>query len=72
MWGGKRSRHCLNCHQPLRPDSPDGCGVCHKGTPSHDRAPRQPGWHTPDMQCLLCHSPLPHADNGQNCNACHK
>ena len=72
MWGGKRSRHCLNCHQPLTPDSPDGCGVCHKGTPSHDHAPPKPGWHTADMQCLLCHTPLSHADNGQNCNACHR
>jgi hypothetical protein len=72
-WGGRRSRHCLSsCHEPLRPGAGDGCGVCHMGTPSHDRAPAKPGWHTADMDCLLCHSPLSHADNGQNCNSCHR
>ena len=72
-WGGSRSRHCLSsCHEPLRPGSGDGCGVCHMGTPSHQRAPTKPAWHTPDMDCQLCHTPLRHADNGRNCNACHR
>ncbi len=70
-WGGRRSRHCLNCHEPLAPDSPDGCGVCHTDAPSHALAPPKPDWHRPDMECALCH-PAPHADGGRDCNACHR
>ncbi len=71
-WGGQRSRHCVSCHLPLRSGTDEGCAVCHESAPSHAMAPRKPDWHTPDMQCLLCHSPVPHADNGQNCNICHR
>jgi cytochrome c3-like protein len=69
MWGSPRSTHCYGCHEPV---SSQGCGVCHRGTPSHDAAPRQPSWHTPDMQCRQCHTPLRHADDGTSCNRCHR
>jgi hypothetical protein len=76
-WGAPRDKHCSNCHLPLRPDTPDGCGVCHKGTPSHSSAPPMPSSppHRPDDTCRKCHYPpksLPHADNGANCVACHR
>jgi hypothetical protein len=70
-WGGTLSRHCLSCHVPLQAG---GCAVCHHGTPSHLAAPPKPAWHTPAMNCRQCHGlsqPLPHVDNGDDCNACH-
>lgn len=73
-WGAPRSRHCVNCHLPLRASSLEGCGVCHQGTPSHDMAPRMPTSppHSPDATCLKCHYQLKHADNGTNCVTCHR
>jgi c(7)-type cytochrome triheme protein len=76
-WGAPRNKHCANCHLPLKPDAPDGCGVCHKGTPSHSTASPMPSNppHRPDMVCRKCHVPpktLPHADNGTNCVICHR
>ena len=71
MWGGTKSLHCLTCHTPLEQN---GCAVCHKGTPSHALAPPKPDWHDPAMNCTACHGhgePLPHVDNGENCNLCH-
>jgi hypothetical protein len=35
-------------------------------------APKKPSWHRADFQCLLCHDHLKHADNGTNCNTCHR
>jgi hypothetical protein len=70
-WGGSLSLHCLGCHTPLESN---GCNVCHKATPSHALAPAKPAWHTPAMNCTQCHGrglPLPHPDNGENCNLCH-
>ncbi len=70
-WGGALSRHCLSCHQPL---ASNGCITCHRGTPSHSTAAPKPAWHTPAMNCRQCHGldqPLPHVDNGDDCNACH-
>jgi hypothetical protein len=71
MWGGTKSVHCLGCHTPLEQN---GCNVCHKATPSHALAPPKPDWHDPAMNCTGCHGrgePLPHVDNGENCNLCH-
>ena len=65
--------HCLSCHVPIQQES---CFVCHKGTPSHLLAPPKPAVppHSPAMDCRSCHgvsAPLPHVDNGDDCNACH-
>lgn len=71
-WGDPQNRHCLNCHTPLANES---CALCHKGTPSHALAVPPPAWHTPGMNCRQCHgltAPLPHVDNGDACNGCHK
>lgn len=76
-WGAPKDRHCVSCHLPLRSSSPGGCAVCHKGTPSHDAAPKMPSNppHRPDFQCQVCHNGPPrlkHATNGTNCLTCHK
>jgi hypothetical protein len=70
-WGGTLSNHCLSCHFPLRRE---GCVTCHKGTPSHALAPPKPPDHFAGMDCRQCHglsAPLPHVDNGSDCNICH-
>ncbi len=71
-FGAPTNRHCIGCHEPLAGDS---CGACHKATPSHALAPPKPPDHTPAMDCRMCHGngqPLPHFDNGSDCNACHQ
>ena len=76
-WGGTLSTHCLGCHQPLRYE---GCSACHQATPSHLAAPNMPDddehAHTPGMNCRKCHQYpgrfMPHVDNGDDCNSCHK
>jgi hypothetical protein len=71
-WGGRRSTHCLSCHNPLRTT---GCVTCHRSTPSHDMATPLPPDHSPSLDCRICHgvdAPLPHADNGDLCILCHK
>ena len=71
LWGGTRSNHCLVCHFPLRDE---GCVACHMDTPSHLFAMPKPRDHTPVMICRQCHNTpgmLPHADKGDDCNACH-
>ena len=70
-WGSPRESHCLTCHSPL---SSEPCFICHQGTPSHGLGEPKPAGHTAAMNCRQCHGagqPLPHADNGDNCNACH-
>ena len=70
-FGGVQSNHCFSCHFPLRAE---GCFTCHKETPSHLLAPPKPPNHFPGMDCRQCHgltAPLPHADNGTDCNFCH-
>lgn len=74
-WGSPRNRHCVTCHTPLRDET--GCGVCHRGAPSHATAPPLPAEppHRPDDACRKCHFPprkLRHADNGMICVACHR
>jgi hypothetical protein len=74
MWGNPLNTHCFTCHLPLKAES---CSVCHKGTPSHLEAPPKPDVppHSPAMDCRSCHgvtAPLPHVDNGDDCNACHQ
>ncbi len=73
-FGSPRDNHCLGCHQPL---SAEGCIACHPGTPSHALAHPKPPDHNPAMNCRMCHvpggvqPPMPHVDNGDNCNGCH-
>jgi hypothetical protein len=70
-WGTGVQTHCLSCHLPLQGE---GCMVCHRSTPGHATAAPQPPDHTPGMNCRQCHGvtqPLPHVDNGDNCNLCH-
>jgi hypothetical protein len=70
-WGSPRDTHCLVCHFPLRDE---GCVACHRDTPSHLTGPPKPPWHTPGMNCRQCHGaqiPLPHVDDGGDCNRCH-
>ena len=74
MWGNPLATHCFSCHYPLKAES---CSVCHKGTPSHFDAPPKPDVppHSPAMDCRSCHgisAPLPHVDNGDDCNSCHQ
>jgi hypothetical protein len=71
-WGSPMSTHCFSCHMPL---SDNGCIVCHRDTPSHLMAAPKPPDHLPGMNCRQCHgieAPLPHVDNGDDCNACHR
>jgi len=68
-WGGTRSNHCYSCHGLARGE---GCGMCHRGAPSHGAAEPKPSWHSAGMNCRSCHYPVPHADNGMDCNACHR
>ncbi|RMH02951.1 MAG: hypothetical protein D6702_07350 [Planctomycetota bacterium] len=72
IWGGATSAHCGSCHLPLGSDT--GCAVCHRGTPSHRRAPAIPGGTHPGAgaDCRSCHVPLDHFDNGQDCVLCHR
>lgn len=70
-FGAPLDRHCLGCHEPLQGE---GCYVCHTSTPSHAMAPPKPPSHNAAMDCRMCHGngqPLPHVDNGQDCNLCH-
>lgn len=70
-WGSPVNNHCIGCHFPVQNE---GCVVCHLGTPSHALAPPKPPDHNAAMNCRMCHGvgqPLPHVDNGDNCNLCH-
>ncbi|MGH7144563.1 MAG: cytochrome c3 family protein [Planctomycetota bacterium] len=74
-WLAPRDTHCLSCHEPLNRDN-ENCAVCHSGTPGHNSAPPKPSWHLASMNCRQCHGPglsqpLPHVDNGDDCNECH-
>lgn len=75
-WGGATSNHCYTCHASATDQS---CAVCHRGASSHALAAPKPATHLPGMNCRQCHTPaapgvqkLTHADNGMECNACHK
>jgi hypothetical protein len=70
-FGAPRDLHCLTCHDQL---GESACNVCHKGTPDHNLAAPKPANHTAGMNCRQCHGhgqPLPHVDNGTDCNSCH-
>lgn len=70
-FGSPSNDHCIGCHEPLAEES---CGVCHRAAPSHAQATPKPPGHVPSMNCRMCHGngqPLPHFDNGGDCNACH-
>jgi hypothetical protein len=50
------------------------CALCHQATPSHQLASPKPPDHNPAMNCRMCHglfAPLPHVENGDDCNGCH-
>lgn len=70
-WGGTSNRHCSSCHFP---PSTSGCATCHQGGAPHPTATPMPAWHTPVMNCRLCHvgAMLPHPDPGHPCAACHR
>ncbi|MCE9594775.1 MAG: hypothetical protein K8S98_11340 [Planctomycetes bacterium] len=73
-FGSPRDTHCLTCHEPLQGE---GCATCHAAAPSHALALPKPSDHTPAMNCRQCHlpggvlPPMPHPDDGSNCNRCH-
>lgn len=73
-FGSPRNDHCVTCHEPL---AGEGCSACHASAPSHQLAPPKPAGHVPAMNCRQCHlpggvlPPMPHADDGSNCNRCH-
>lgn len=70
-FGGTLSTHCLSCHLPVQQT---GCFTCHKDTSSHALAAPKPPDHFAAMNCRQCHgagAPLPHVDNGADCNICH-
>ena len=71
-FGSPVNTHCYSCHLPLQDN---GCVVCHLGTPSHLLAAPKPPDHFPGMDCRQCHGvqvQLPHVDNGDDCNICHR
>jgi hypothetical protein len=76
-WGDPKDTHCIACHFPLGSfgggfGGSEGCATCHKSNPSHLLASPKPSWHTPDMNCLMCHAQtLPHVTKGDDCNLCH-
>jgi hypothetical protein len=72
-FGAPRDTHCVSCHLPL---ASAGCSACHRDTQSHALAPPKPSdpVHVRGQNCRQCHVPprmLVHADNGDDCNACH-
>ena len=72
-FGAPQSRHCGSCHFPL---ADNGCAACHRDTRSHASAAPKPTdpVHVGGQNCRQCHglsAPLPHVDNGDDCNACH-
>jgi len=79
-WTSPPSVHCGECHFPIARE--ESCRVCHQEEPQHESATDQPAWHTPGMNCRLCHlpggvgpggaPPVPHFDNGMECSFCHK
>lgn len=71
-FGSPQNTHCIGCHLPIQNE---GCFTCHKATPSHDLAPPKPDDHFATMNCRQCHGagvPLPHVDDGTDCNLCHR
>lgn len=71
-WGAPLDNHCVSCHLPL---AATDCATCHDGAPSHTTATALPSNHSPGMNCRQCHgltAPMPHADNGATCTACHQ
>lgn len=72
-WGAPLERHCLACHLTV---TVSNCSVCHGGRLAHVNAPPRPNTppHTTPTDCRACHHGplLPHPDNGDNCQICHK
>jgi hypothetical protein len=72
-WGAPLDRHCLACHLTA---TVSNCSVCHSGHVAHINAPARPHTppHTTPTDCRACHHGflLPHPDNGDNCQSCHK
>lgn len=72
-WGSATNRHCQNCHFPPESIGAQECNVCHKSPAVHPNTPKQPNnnKHLTGADCLSCHAPLRHPDNGQACTVCH-
>jgi hypothetical protein len=72
-WGPPLDRHCLACHLTV---TVSNCSVCHSGRVPHLNAPTRPNTppHTTPTDCRACHHGflMPHPDNGDNCQICHK
>lgn len=74
QWGAPTDKHCVNCHIPV---SGENCSTCHQqGTPSHNTAAPTPASMI-GTNCRACHgvapaAQLPHVDNGDDCNYCHR
>lgn len=79
-WTARPSLHCGECHFPIAREA--SCRVCHQEEPQHETATDQPAWHVPGMNCRACHlpagpgpggaPPVPHLDNGSECQHCHR
>ncbi len=72
-WGGTTDNHCYTCHEPITSAGAQGCNVCHRETPSHEKSPAMPAlpFHYIGSNCKSCHTPR-HPDNGTSCTSCHK
>jgi len=72
-WGSPLNRHCVACHLTV---TVSNCSVCHGGRVVHTNAPPRPNTppHNNPTDCRGCHHGflLPHPDNGDNCQICHK
>jgi hypothetical protein len=77
-WTANPATHCGECHFPISREQ--NCRVCHFEEPQHETATDQPAWHVPGMNCRTCHlpagpgpggaPPVPHIDNGSECQHC--
>jgi len=72
-WGTGMQGHCITCHEPLPTTA---CYTCHKDTLGHLQAtPLPPGFphqFAEPEACRLCHTTLPHFDDGTDCLRCHR
>ncbi len=70
--GNWEVNHCSECHFPIEDTT---CGVCHRRDPEHSFAPQMPPWHSPDMDCMVCHPsqvPINHPIPEEDCTTCHR
>lgn len=72
-FGGSQNNHCGSCHLPLSSSDAQKCAVCHESSSLHSTAPAAPprAFHVEGNDCLDCHTPLGHINNGDACTLCH-